>query len=111
MGAVNAFRLLLQARRNQWLKPAELEELQARRLRAMIKHAYDNTEFYHRKFKDAGIRPEDIRTGDDLKKVPFTTKSEVREHSTGSMLARGVDLRKCIVTETSGSTGIPTKVV
>lgn len=111
MGAVNAFRLLVEARRNQWLKPAELEELQARRLRAMIKHAYDNTEFYHRKFKDAGIRPEDIRTGDDLKKVPFTTKSEVREHSTGSMLARGVDLRKCIVTETSGSTGIPTKVV
>ncbi len=111
MGAVNAFRLLVQARKNQWLKPAELEELQAKRLRAMIKHAYGNTEFYHRKFKDAGIRPEDIRTVADLKKVPFTTKSEVREHSTGSMLARGVDLRKCIVTETSGSTGIPTKVV
>jgi len=111
MGAVNAFRLLLQARRNQWLKPAELEELQAKRLRAMIKHAYDNTEFYHRKFKDAGIRPEDIRTVDDLKKVPFTTKDELRKNSTNSMIARGVDLRKCLVTETSGSTGIPTKVV
>ena len=112
MGAVNTFRLLLQARRNQWLKPAELEELQAKRLRAMIKHAYDNTEFYHRKFKDAGIRSEDIRTIDDLKKVlPFTTKDELRKNSTNSMIARGVDLRKCLVTETSGSTGIPTKVV
>lgn len=111
MSAVNAFRFLMEARRNQWLKPSELEELQAKRLRVMIRHAYDNTEFYHRKFKGAGIRPEDIRTVADLKKVPFTTKSEVREHSTGSMLARNVDLNQCIVTETSGSTGIPTKVV
>ncbi len=101
----------MQARRNQWLKPAELEELQTKRLRAMIKHAYDNTEFYHRKFKAAGIRPEDIRTVDDLQKVPFTTKDELRKDSTGSMIARGMDLRKCLVTETSGSTGIPTKVV
>lgn len=111
MGAVNAFRFLMEARRNQWLKPSELEELQAKRLRVMIKHAYDNTEFYHRKFKDAEIRPEDIRTVEDLKKVPFTTKSEVREYSTGSMLAKGVDMNQCMVTETSGSTGIPTKVV
>ena len=111
MGAVNSFRLLMEARKNQWLKPSELEELQTKRLRAIIKHAYDNTEFYHRKFKSAGIGPEDIRTVDDLKKVPFTTKSEVREHSTGSMLAKGVDLKQCMVTETSGSTGIPTKVV
>jgi phenylacetate-CoA ligase len=111
MGAVNSFRLLMQARRNQWLKPGELEELQAKRLRAIVKHAYENTEFYHRKFKDAGIRPEDIRTVEDLKKVPYTTKNELRMNSTGSMIARGVDLKKCLVTETSGSTGIPTKVV
>ncbi len=111
MGAVNTFRLLLQARKNQWLKPSELEELQEKRLRAMIKHAYDNTEFYRRKFKDAGIRPEDIRTVDDLRKVPYTTKDELRKNSTGSMIARGVDLGKCLITETSGSTGIPTKVV
>lgn len=111
MGAVNTLRLLMQARRNQWLKPSELEALQAKRLRAIVKHAYENTEFYHRKFKDAGISPEDIRTVDDLKRVPYTTKDELRKNSTGSMIARGVDLRKCLVTETSGSTGIPTKVV
>ena len=111
MGAVNAFRLLMQARRNQWLKPSELEELQAKKLRAMIKHAYDNTKFYHRKFKDAGIRPEDIRTVDDLKRIPYTTKNELRNNSTGSMIAKGLDLKNCLVTETSGSTGIPTKIV
>ena len=111
MGSINKLRLIRQVRRNQWLKTSELEELQAKKLRALIKHAYENTEFYHRKFKDAGVRPEDIRGVDDLKKVPFTTKAELRKHSTGSMLAKGVDLSKCFVTETSGSTGIPTKVV
>ena len=77
----------------------------------MVKHAYDNTEFYHRKFKDARVRPEDIRTVDDLKKIPFTTKDEVRKNSTGSMIARGVDLKKCMIVKTSGSTGIPTDVI
>jgi len=111
MGVINKLRLLRQVRKNQWLKTSELEELQAKKLRAIVKHAYDNTEFYHRKFKDAGIRPEDIKRVEDLEKVPFTTKEELREHSTGSILAKGVDLKKCLVTETSGSTGIPTKVV
>ena len=111
MGSINTLRLLHQVRKNQWLKTSELEELQAKKLRAMIKHAYENTEFYHRKFRGAGVRPEDIKTVDDLVKIPFTTKAELREHSTGSILAKGVDLKKCLVTETSGSTGIPTKIV
>lgn len=111
MGIFNAYRLLRQARNNQWLSLSELQELQAKRLRAIVKHAYDNTEFYHRKFRDADVRPEDIKTVEDLKKVPITTKQELREYSTTSMIARGVDLDKCLITETSGSTGIPTKVV
>jgi len=108
---INKLRLLRQVRKNQWLKTSELEELQAKKLRAIVKHAYDNTEFYHRKFKDAGIRPEDIKKVEDLEKVPFTTKEELREHSTGSILAKGVDLNKCKITPTSGSTGTPLKVV
>lgn len=111
MGAIETIRLLHQVRKNQWLKTSELEELQSKKLRAMVKHAYENTEFYHRKFKDAGIRPEDIKTVEDLEKVPFTTKEELREHSLGSILAKGVDSSQCHVTETSGSMGIPTKIV
>jgi phenylacetate-CoA ligase len=111
MGSLNKLRLLHQVRKNQWLKPSELEKLQNKKLRAMVKHAYVNTEFYHQKFRDAGIRPEDIKTTEDLNKIPITTKEELRQHSLGSMLSKGVDLNKCHVTETSGSTGIPTKIV
>lgn len=111
MGAVNAFRLLLQARRNQWLKPAELEELQAKRLRAMIKHAYDNTEFYHRRFKEFGVTPDDIRSADDLNKIPLTTKDDVRKYGLTEMTSRGLNLDKCRVVPTSGSSGTPMRVV
>lgn len=111
MSAINTLSLLRQLRKNQWLNTSELEDLQSKKLRAMIKYAYENTEFYHAKFKSAGIRPDDIKTAEDLKKIPFTTKAEHREHSMGSMLAKGVNLSRCFVTETSGSTGIPTKVV
>ena len=111
MGAVNAFRLLLQARRNQWLKPAELEELQAKRLRAMIKHAYDNTEFYRLRFKEFGVTPDDIRSADDLNKIPLTTKDDVRKYGLTEMTSRGLNLDKCRVVPTSGSSGTPMRVV
>jgi phenylacetate-CoA ligase len=111
MGAINKLHLLHQVRKNQWLKPSELEELQNKKLRAIVKHAYENTEFYHRKFKDAGVRPDDIRTVNDIHKLPFTTKAEVREHSMGSILSKGVDINSCKVIPTSGSTGKPLRAV
>jgi len=54
--------------RTQWKSPAELRELQEKRLRAIIFHAYYNIPFYHKKFKDAGMTPNDIKTIEDLKK-------------------------------------------
>lgn len=60
MGAIKTIRLLHQLRKNQWLKISELEELQSKKLRAIIEHAYENIGFYHhRKFKDTGVRPVD----------------------------------------------------
>ena len=111
MGVINKLRLLHQVRKNQWLKTSELEKLQVKKLRAMIKHAYKNTEFYHRKFKDAGIRPEDIKTVEDLKKIPFTTKAEVRKAFPEGIVSKNVDISKCRVVSTGGSTGVPLKVV
>lgn len=111
MGAANSFLILRKIRKNQWLKKSELDKIQLKNLRAMIKHAYKNTEFYHHKFKAAGIYPNDINSLDDFSKIPFTTKDELRKYSTSTFLAHGTNLNNCIIRETSGSTGIPTKVV
>lgn len=111
MGSVNKLRLLHQARKNQWLKPSELEELQNKKLRSIVKHAYENTEFYHQKFRDAKLHPDDIKTVNDLKKIPFTTKEELRQQKLESRISKGINLSRCSIIRTSGSTGIPLKVV
>jgi phenylacetate-CoA ligase len=63
----------------------ELRKLQEKKALEMVRHAYKNSPYYHRKFDEAGIKPGDIKNLDDFfKKVPFTSKHELvsnqREH-------------------------------
>ncbi len=111
MGVIHKLKLLRKVRKNQWLKPSELRELQNKKLRMIVNHAYVNSAFYHKKFRDAGINPKDVKTLADLSKLPFTTKWELREYGLGSMLSYGVNLNDCKVIPTSGSTGMPLKIV
>ena len=101
---------LYKLRKNLELEPSSLREMQNRKLRAMLKHAYENVPFYHRKFCNAGIRPSDIKTVEDLGKVPITTKSEVQTVSRDEFWAKNVDKKECVERMTSGSTGIPLTV-
>ena len=57
----------------------QLEALQLSRLQSTVRHCM-NSEFYRERFKELGITPEDIRTLDDVKRLPFTTKDDLREH-------------------------------
>ena len=59
---------------------AELARLQTRRLREQVSHAAAHSPFYRRKLKAAGIKPGAIRTLDDLRRLPFTTKDELKEN-------------------------------
>jgi len=96
--------------RQQWLKPSELEEIQRKMLRGIIKHAYENVPFYHSKFDSVGVKPDDIKTVEDLSKIPITTKQELRDNFSSGIIAKGVNINKCDVSKTSGSTGIPLTV-
>ncbi len=58
----------------------EIKEIQIQGLKNTIKHAYNGSEFYKQRLKDAGITPEDIRSLDDLKYLPFTTADDLREN-------------------------------
>lgn len=98
---------LYRLRRQQWLETEEIEEIQRRKLVAVIKHAYQNVPYYRKLFASAGIRPEDIKSVKDLSKIPITTKSQIQELRHDEIIAEGVDLEKCTNIRTSGSTGIP----
>ncbi len=60
------------------LPASKLQELQLKRLRWTIKHSYDNNEFYRKKLKGANVAPDDIKSLDDIQKIPFLTKDELR---------------------------------
>jgi len=87
----------------------ELEQLQLERLEATINRAYLNVPFYRKKFDQLGIDPDQIRSLDDLKRLPFTTKEDLRDNYPYGMFA--VPLREVVrIHASSGTTGIPTVV-
>lgn len=91
--------------RNQWLGSDELKKLQEKRLRDITNYAYNNVPLYKEKFDAQGIKPEYIRSLEDVQKLPFTTKQEVRDGIPDRSMARGLDLRDCIRASTSGTSG------
>ena len=101
---------LRQLRKNQWLHPNRLAEIQRSKLVRMIRHAYANVRYYRRLFDSAGITPEDIKTTADLTKIPITSRSVLQRQSMEEMVASGVDLRTCKKITTAGSSGAPLTV-
>jgi len=102
---------LHELRKKQWLKRNKLEEIQEKKLRATIKLAYEKVPFYHKKLDAAGIKPCDIKTMEDLQKIPPTTKSEIHDTSISEVVAKNVNVNQCVRYTTSGSTGIPLTVL
>lgn len=94
-------------RRTQWAKQNAIVKLQEKKLRSLIRHAYENVPFYHRLFKKLGLYPDDIKTIKDLAKLPVITKKDIRINF-DDLMARGCNERK-ILDFTSGSTGEPLK--
>lgn len=97
--------------RNRRLPEEELRRLQERKLQTVVRHAFDNVPFYSDLYRAAGIRPEDIRTLDDLRLLPVVTKQQMRAAGMERLLARGVDRSACLTRTTSGTTGEPFTVL
>ncbi len=94
-------------KQSQWLPPAKIKELQELKLRKLIAHAYKHVSFYRQKFDEAGIKPSDIRTLEDLQKVPLLSKRDVRENIYFDLLSDNHRKDRILRIQTSGSTGEP----
>jgi len=87
----------------------QLRELQGQKLRATVRKVYENVPFYRKAFDEKGIRPEDIRTVDDVRLLPFTLKSDLRDnYPFGLFAAPQSEIVR--VHASSGTTGKPTVV-
>ncbi|MBQ5994582.1 MAG: phenylacetate--CoA ligase [Clostridia bacterium] len=83
---------------------SELKALQSEKLVKQVKNVYENVEFYRKKMDEAGVKPEDIKGIDDLYKLPFITKDDLRDEYPYGLLAR--PLSECVrIQSTSGTTG------
>ncbi len=101
---------LLALQSNAWRPAADLERLQARKLRALLAHAYRHVPFHRRRFMEAGVRPEDIRTPRDLARLPLTTRQDLTSRPVEDITADNVNLSRCVQARTSGSLGMPLTV-
>ena len=82
----------------------EIVKIQNEKLAKQIKHVYENVKYYKDLMDKNGIKPEDIKTIDDITKLPFLSKDDLRETYPYGMLA--VDLKDCVrIQSTSGTTG------
>lgn len=89
------------------MTPEQLRERNEQRFLKIFRRAYDKSPFYHKLYTEAGIKKEDIKTIDDIKKLPVITKDMVKQHA-DEMLT--VPRWMVIGANTSGTTGTPLKV-
>ena len=82
----------------------EMKKLQSEKLVKQVKHVYDNVEYYRNLMDEKGVKPEDIKGIDDLHKLPFLSKSDLRDAYPYGLLAK--PLSECVrIHSTSGTTG------
>jgi len=87
----------------------KLRELQSERLRETVRRCCDNVPFYKQKFDEAGITPDDINSIDDITKLPFTVKQDLRDNYPYGLFAVGRD-KLVRIHASSGTTGKQTVV-
>ncbi len=85
----------------------EVLAAQARSVRSLVTHAWRRVPYYRRLFERAGFHPNDFRTLDDLRRIPLTSKTDLRPLPATEIVARGANLGNLITRHTSGSTGEP----
>ncbi len=91
------------------MERGELEELKLRRLRETVERLYRQVPFYRRKLDEVGFQPGDLKSLDDLEKLPFTTKDDLRDNYPFGLFA--VPMRDIVrIHASSGTTGKPTVV-
>ncbi len=92
-------------RRSSWDK-ARLKRFQDKKLREIFAYAYANSSFYYRRFKEAGLGPQDIRTTEDLRRVPLVRKSDLIGNMS-EVVSKEFSQDELKLQRTSGSTGRP----
>ena len=89
--------------RTQWLPPKDIQKLQLRNLRALLRHAFATVPYYRRMFREKRLKPDDIKSVNDLRKLPVLTKADVRRNF-NDLISRGYP-KSALIPYVSGGSG------
>ncbi len=103
----NKYLTLVELLRNERRPAEELADLQNRKLRRLISHAYERVPFYRERFDRLGIQPGDIRTAADLPALPVVTKQDIINEAGSRILDSSVPASSLVARRTPGSSGMP----
>jgi phenylacetate-CoA ligase len=102
---INLIRLL----RNEHRSLDELIHIQTLGLRKLVKHSYNTVKFYRKLFDDCGLQPGDIRSIEDITKIPVIDKQLLKQNPYDDLISEEYKKRKLIPITTSGSSGLMLK--
>lgn len=105
----NLLHELAQTRKNLYADRFFLEDMQLIKFKSIFEYAYNSSPFYSSKYKESNIHPSEIKTLHDIYKVPFITKTEIRENI-DQILLPTLDSKLKIPVNTGGTTGVPMKL-
>ena len=89
---------------SQWWDRERVVEYQWQKLKTLLNYVYVNNSFYRRRFQQAGVHPDDIKSFADLSKIPVLTKAEIVEHF-ANLISQEYSAKTLVLDKTSGSTG------
>lgn len=92
--------------RSRWSKP-QIEEDQNKKIRKIIKYAYENVPFYKKLLDESNIDPSEIKTKKDLNKIPVIRKSRMKQVDQYSLVSKQFNVKNLRKLQTGGSTGEP----
>lgn len=105
-GAIKLASLL----RSQWYSPERIRQRQGAMLRRLVAHACRTVPYYHDLFREAGVKPDEIRGIDDLTKIPLTTKRDLQEQPPERLISSEANPQHLKSSRTSGATGEPLEI-
>lgn len=95
---------------NQWKSREDIERLQLKLLRQIVRHAYNTVPYYHNIFNRINLHPNDIKELKDINKIPIITKDGIRDLSVDQRISKSYSHKKLNVCRTSGSSGKPLEI-
>jgi phenylacetate-CoA ligase len=93
--------------RSQWWNAQRLRRYQLERMRSLVRHAFDTCPYYRQAYSRAGAAPDDIRTFEDVARLPIVTKSDLQTHRE-EMVSELYPRERLVRNYSGGSTGAPT---